>query len=155
MGSLGTTDIADPPAARPALDWPTTAPPAPQPATKRSSRRPQLVSALVGLLVGALVVGGIWLAGALRTEPAVGPSADAAMACAILERLPEFTAGSLGSSNSARLYAASELSAAAATADQRYRGLADATRRASLSSSDLDADSVNRQVSVALTECRG
>jgi hypothetical protein len=153
MGSLGTTDVSDPPTVLQTTDWPATAPPTVPPSTPRPSARLHLVTALVGLLCGALAVGGIWLGGAFLDKPAEGPSGDAAVACAILEDLPSFTAQTLDSSDGSRLYAATELSAAAAGADQRYRRLAETTREAYLSSSDLDVEAVNRQVKVAVAEC--
>jgi len=156
MSSVMTTEVSPAaPAPVRAPEWPLH-PPAPAP--RRGDRRPFLAG-LAGLLCGAFAVGGLWLGTTWLDQPAQGPSGDATLACEILERLPLLTADNLAVPNGSRLYAASELSAAAAATDQRYQRLAEATRGAYLSSSTLDApsadqvQSVNQQVAVAIEEC--
>ncbi|EXG81438.1 hypothetical protein [Cryptosporangium arvum] len=129
----------------PPISWP----PAPAPPRRR---RPYLAAAL-GLVCGALVVGGAWFGTSLLNPPAPGPADDAAAACRILGDLPAFTAERVLRSESAELRTAGELSAAAAAGDERYRSLADATRRVYLSSTELDTTAANRQLVIARAEC--
>ncbi|MFG1927403.1 hypothetical protein [Cryptosporangium sp. NPDC048952] len=146
--SLDTIDSTETWSSPPPITWPP-APPAPPPPRRR---RP-LLAALLGLLCGALVVGGVWLGNSLLTEPTPGPDGAADKACGILADLPAATADSLLRSDGAALRTAGELSATAASGDQQYRRLADATRQAYLASTDLDPALVNRQIGTALSEC--
>ncbi|GAA0249486.1 hypothetical protein [Cryptosporangium japonicum] len=136
----------------PPISWP----PAPAPPRRR---RPSL-AALLGLLCGALVVGSVWLGSSLvSSDPSrdaagpTGPAGDAAAACRILADLPAFTADGVLNQDSAELRTAGELSAAAAADDERYRTLADATRRTYLASTELDPAAANNHREIALAEC--
>ncbi|MFI5955939.1 hypothetical protein [Cryptosporangium sp. NPDC051539] len=153
MTSLEATELApaDSMPLQP-IEWPA-APPQ-RPLKQPTPRRP-LLAALIGLACGAFLVGGVWVGGSLLTGTSDGPAKDAAEACTIVRGLPAFTTENFVQSDGSRLYRAGELSAAAAQTEARYQRLAEATRQAYLSSSDLDLDAVNQQVRIAVSECAG
>jgi hypothetical protein len=104
-----------------------------------SRRIPPLIPLIAGVLIGAIVVGLTWLLVA-QTSDSSGAGADAAAACAALDRvgelkpvkgLPTRDSGSgLTPESADRLGAAHLLAEAAARAGSRHAALAEALREA-------------------------